>query len=153
MHNFSSSVFPSQFAPPCCGSGLSHLRWRVWIPSPHVTLHGPNSPHSPNIPFTVWKKEVKSFNFIIKFSSVRKIQVIVSVLQACCVAAIKPISWCVCIACSSSRPAKYLGLGGSEILVKRLVVGATVKSAGGLQCVVTWLSWSLTLAFATLAPA
>ena len=50
--------------------------------------------------------------------------------------------------------AKYLVprlVRGLEIMVKRLVMGATVNRVGGLQCVITCLSWHPTLAIASLA--
>ena len=39
---------------------------------------------------------------------------------------------------------------GPKISLKRLVMGATVKRVGGLQCVITRLSWSLTLTLTSL---
>ena len=40
-------------------------------------------------------------------------------------------------------------LGGPEILVKRLVMGATFKMVGSPLCVITCLSWGPTLALAS----
>lgn len=41
---------PGQRGPPCAGAGLVQSRGRVWLPFPHVVLHGPQGPqglHSP----------------------------------------------------------------------------------------------------------
>ena len=48
--------FPSQFEPPCAGSGLLHSWYRDIDPLPHVAEHEFQSCHVPQFPFTKYIK-------------------------------------------------------------------------------------------------
>ena len=43
---------PGQLAPPYCGAGFEHVRDRVCVPPPHVTVHVPQLVHVAHAPST-----------------------------------------------------------------------------------------------------
>ena len=54
LHLPSSSAGPntSQSEPPCSGTGLVHVRVRVFFPIPHDVEHAPHSDHNEYPPCT-----------------------------------------------------------------------------------------------------
>jgi len=61
LHASDITSCPVQSAPPCCGAGLVHDRYRSWVPPPHVTEHLLHTDHLSQPPST----EIKRFT--IKF--------------------------------------------------------------------------------------
>ena len=55
---FVSVLAPEQSAPPLDEGGLVQVRDRSFVPSPQVTLHSPNSPHSLHPPLTSTVRKV-----------------------------------------------------------------------------------------------
>lgn len=51
---WSSAFTPLQSAPPCWGGGLVHVRALLWLPPPHVTVHGVQSSQSSQSPSTMY---------------------------------------------------------------------------------------------------
>ena len=48
-----SLAAPGQGRPPYWFGGLSQLRWRVFVPLPHVTEQADHASQEPHVPFTV----------------------------------------------------------------------------------------------------
>lgn len=55
-----SWAFPTQSAPPYCGSGLVQFLVRFWLPPPHVVEQVPQDPQSAHIPSTEKKNDFEN---------------------------------------------------------------------------------------------